>query len=689
MRCPRRIAAFICLWACVASASALAAPPGAAAEPAVDGAFCSAALSPEDATRIFRALRDAQDRDGCHLDAVETSGSESVLRWTRAGVELRGVLRPSVCPGRAGESRPLEIGAFHLAMTEGDRALCPSAVDALVALLAHAPGPSPGASGGPAPPDDAPSAGQPPAALSPRAVTAPPTPDPVVRAVIYRVLPLCWLVFIALGTYALAVSAARAPRRAAWLAAVAALGLALRLGLAPWGPGDLFDNVESAYGGPTLDSFGRYGRAPEALLHLLFTVFPADHDTYIIANLAAAALSVPALAGLASRLGWPSATGTVAGLLFAAAPLLVRFGPTYNRFSLAILLMLTAFWALLAWLDARRPAHLVLSVAAISLAAQCRPELIHLPGFAAALPLAWHCAGRRPITLRPLLALGAAGLCVAAIVLPQALAVVSALATPEWADHVSSATRGRRIFDPEHSVFLDRRYTPLAWVALAALGLLHRPGGSRALLLWLAALALTLTAVIADVPPADNLWDARYHLAAHPFYLLLAAAGLTALVRGRWLLLAAPALAALAIPLYPHVLRDTALNQQYRFLRDNLAKVPEGCVILTFDPHGEDLGLRPSPTHSLVAGRHHAWRFDFDDPDVQAAPCLAFYLNAACDAVSEHHAQNRARHCDAVLERPGIQTLAEAQVEAVPSASTVFRHSRIRVGLYLLRDPPP
>lgn len=694
---PRLIAAFTCLWVCAASGAALAAAPGQGDGSAADGSFCSAVLSPEDATRVFRALRAVQGRDGCHLVAVETSGSESVLRWTRGGVELRGVLRPGACAGRAGEPPPLEIGAFHLAMAEPDRALCPSAVAALVALLAQAPGPSPSPAAPAAPPLDVsaaepamgPRAGPAAAPLSPRAVTPPPTPDPVVRAVIYGALPLCWLVFLALGALSLARSAARAPRRAAALAAVAALGLALRLGLAPWGPGDLFDNVEAAYGGPTLDTLGPYGRAPEALLHLLFTVFPANHDTYIIANLAAAALSVPALAGLASRLGWPPATGTVAALLFAAAPLLVRFGPTYNRFSLAILLMLTAFWALLAWLAERRPAHLALAAAAISLAAQSRPELIHLPAFAAALPLAWRLAGRRAITRRARLALAAAGLSVALIVLPQALATAAALATPEWADHVSAGLYGRPIFDPEHNLFLDRRYTPLVWPALAALGLLHRPGGSRALLLWLVALALTLTALIADVPPADNLWDARYHLAALPFYLLLTAAGLTALARGRWLLLAAPLLAALAIPLYPHVLRDTALSQQYRFLRHNLAKVPENCVILTFDPHGEDLGLRPSPTHSLVAGRHHAWRFDFDDPDVQAAPCLAFYLNAACDARSEHHAENRARHCAAVLDTPGIQILAETEVDAISSASNVFRHRRVPIGLYLLRHPPP
>lgn len=686
---PRLIAAFTCLWVCAAAGASRADAPGEAANAAADSTFCSAALSPEDAAQVFRALRDAQDRDGCHLEAVETSGSESVLRWTRAGVEVRGVLRPATCAGRADEPPPLAIGAFHLAMTEQARALCPSAVGALVALLARAPAPTASPPAGPELPADAPRAGPPPAPLSPRAIAPPPTPDPVVRAVIYAVLPLCWLVFIALGITALARAAARAPRRAAALAALAALGLALRLGLAPWGPGDLFDNVESAYGGPALDSLGPYGRAPEALLHLLFTLFPANHDTFIVANLLAAALSVPALAGLASRLGWPSATGTVASLLFAVAPLLVRFGPTYNRFSLAILLMLTAFWALLTWLAERRPLHLVLAVVATSLAAQCRPELIHLPAFAAALALAWHLAGRRPITLRALLALSAAGLCVALIVLPQALSVAAALTTPEWADHVSASLGGRPIFDPEHNIFLDRRYTPLAWAGLAALGLLHRPGTSRALLLWLVALALTLTAVIADVPPADNLWDARYHLAAHPFYLLLTAAGLTGLLRGRWLLLAAPLVAALAAPLYPHVLRDTALSQQYRFLRQNLAKVPENCVILTFDPHGEDLGLRPTPTHSLVAGRHHAWRFDLGDPDVQAAPCLAFYLNAACDAVSEHHAENRARHCDAVLDTPGIQTLAETEVDAIPSASTAFHHRRIHVGLYLLRHPPP
>ncbi|MEZ4265747.1 MAG: hypothetical protein R3F39_05160 [Myxococcota bacterium] len=700
---PRRrlaacVAALTLAWSGAQSGVAVAAAPEAGS-PQDAPAFCAAALSPDDATQVFRALRAVQDRDGCHLEAVETSGSESALRWSRDGHDVRGLLRPAICPPRPGEVNPLEIGAFHLAMAPDDRARCPTAVAALVGLLAHSAAPAssppqprdPAADpAGSASPSASPSAPGP--SLTPRVVTAPPTPDPLVRATIYAVLPLCWLLFAGLGTYALARAVSQAPRRALLLAAIAALGLALRLGLAPWGPGDLFDNVESAYGGPELTDFGRYGRAPEALLHLLFTLFPANHDTFIVANLLAAALCVPALAGLASRLGWSHATGAVAGLLFATAPLLVRFGPTYNRFSLAILLMLTAFWALLAWLDTRRPTLLPLAALAIALASQCRPELLHLPAFAAALPLAWRLADRGRLPPRALLALSAAALCVALLVLPQALSVLNALSTPEWSDHVGAQLVGRPIFNPEHNIFLDRRYTPIAWMGLAALGLLRPPGGSRALLLWLVALALTLTAVIATIRPADNLWDARYHLAAHPFYLLLTAAGLTALTdiaRGHWLPVLATLLAALPLPLYPYVLRDTALSQQYRFLRQNLAKVPDGCVVLTFDPHGEDLGLRPTPSQSLVAGRHHAWRFDLDDPDVRDAPCLAFYLNAACDAVSDHHAENRARHCAAVLETPGIQTLAETQVDAASSAGHAYHHPRVPVGLYLLRAPPP
>lgn len=663
----------------------LAAPPSAAAPPA-----CAAALSPDDATRVFRALRAVQDRDGCHLEGVDTRQSESTLRWTHAGAELSATLRPSVCAGEAEPHSPLRLGAFDLIMAPADRARCPSAVAALTALLTAS---TPTATQAP-PTPSAPTAHLPqrpppaeaPLALTPVEVSAPPPPDPLTRLTLDVALPALWLLLLALGTLALARAARAAPRQALLLAAIAALAVALRVALPPWGPGLDFDSVEDAYARLPLDTLGTYGRAPEALLQLLFFLFPANHDTFIVANLVAAVVATFALAGLATRLGWPPATGAVAALLLATAPLAVRFGPTYNRFSLASALTLTAFWAVLAWLDTRRASLLLLSAAALALAAQCRPELLYVPAFAAALPPLWHLAGRPPLSRRHWLALAATVLVTATLLVPQALAVLARLEAPEWSDHLSAAA-GRRIFSPEHNALLDARYTPLLWPALAALGLLHRPAQSRGLLAWVAALALFASAVVAAAPHGQNIWGARYHLAALPAWLLLAAAGLTGLVRGRWLYALAPAVAALSLPLYPSVLRETTLNHEYRFLRQHLAEVPDDCVILTFDSRVEDLGLRPNLTQSLVAGRHHRWRFDRDAPEVRDAPCLAFYLSAACDADTDLDADNRDRHCAAVLDAPGVRPLAVGTVPAASSFGIRHRHAEIPVGLYLLRLP--
>lgn len=658
--------------------------PGAAEEPP-----CALALSPDDAGRVFRALRAVQDRDGCHLDAVETAGALSRLRWSLGSDALTATLQPLACLSAPPEAAAgLALGAFALSMPAAARARCPSAVAALRDLLASASSPAP--TGGPPPtsPEQAPATAAPPTF---HPVSAPAPVDPVARATVRYALPLAWLALAALGLCAFAAATRRtSPRDRALVASLTGLALALRLSLGHWGPGDLFDSVEAAYGGPEITDLGPYGRAPEALLGLLFRLFPADHDTFIVANLIAIALTVPALIGLARRLGWPRSTGCVAALLYAVAPLLVRFGPTFNRFSLAVLLLVAAFWAILAWLELRRAFLLVLAAIALALAPQCRPELLYLPAFGAALVPAWLLAGRRRLRRRDLLMLGAAAALLTALLLPQALAVLARLTSAEWSPHVVAELHGgRRLFDPAHDVFLNPIYTPLAWAALAVLGLLHRPGGSRGLLLWLVALTLALTAVVADAPVRDNLWDARYQLAAQPFWFLLAAAGLTGLLRGRGLLVAAALVAALALPHYPHVLRDTALDQQYRFLRQHLARVPDGCVILTFDPHGQDLGLRPSPTHSLVAGRHHRWRFDLDDPEVREASCLYFYLNAACFAVTEGHAANRARHCASVLDSPGVVPLAEARIDGVSSGAHRYSRERIPIGLYRLRGPPP
>jgi hypothetical protein len=495
-------------------------------------------------------------------------------------------------------------------------------------------------------------------------------------------------------------------RRAALaLLGVAGVALALRLLLPPFGPGDIKNTLLAAYdgwlGGAGGDAVGRYGRAPEGLLAWAFLVLPRDDRTVAGLFLVFAVLSAPLLSALARRLSLSRAVGLTAALLWAVAPLAVRFGPTTSRYAPLVFLALAGWTLLLAWLDERRPADLVASVLALTLASQCRPEALFLPAVTLALVVARGLAPAPGVAAAAgwrgrwlLFAAGAAHLLLLAIPAAPLLAAAAA-----GGPDVAAYLPGRRpLWDPDHNPFLSPAFTPVAWPVLAAIGLVGGlVRGPRRATAWLGLGALSLAALLAGAPVRDGqLLNARYHLTALPLHLLLVAQGLEfvlgALSRRRAiarpaLALAALALAATAALPMTRVTRDTAANAEYRFLRAHLAAVPDDCQVVYWYPDA-DHGLRPQPGLSRSAGRRHRWLHADDWPAAAAggADCAVFWRSAACAAAGDERLAVERRACAGLLAQQ-MGAIAEASVPAVPIRAERYEGDPLPVGLYWLRRP--
>ncbi len=518
------------------------------------------------------------------------------------------------------------------------------------------------------------------------------------RLYVRFVIPLLWLALAILGVVKLvagrcALGRAAAGQTAALLLALFLVALALRLWLPPMGPGDIKNTLLAAYDGwPRGHGYfevGRYGRAPEGLLAWVFLVLPVRDLSVVMVNLLLACSCVPLLYGLARRLGLPRETALVGALLLVVAPLHVRLSPTTSRYIPLIFLTLLGLQLSLAWLNERRVHDLAAAVIALVLASQCRPEALALPAIVLLLVVF---RGLTPTTGQgrawPLAPAGA--IYALLLVVPAAPLVSVALAGgPGVSPYVVGS---RPVFDPAHNPFLNGAFTPLVWPALAAGGALFGLlAGPRRTTAWLILAALFLAGLLATVRvPEGHILNARYHLTALPFLLLLTAHGLTALLavaaRVRpapaWASVAvAVAIAALAAGPMPAVTRDTTMNAEYRFLRDNLAKIPDDCVIVHwYPPH--DHGLRAQPTLSRSVGRRHRWlssegRLD-DLPDDR---CLVYWRNGAChgprgDAPAPHPCE--------LLDRAAGDAIAEAVLPAVPVREEHYEGDYLKVGLYRL-----
>lgn len=505
-------------------------------------------------------------------------------------------------------------------------------------------------------------------------------------------LPALWLLLLALAI-AIGIGRLRKPeRRTLLLVAVTTLGLALRLAFSREGPGDLFDNLEAAYRvavdphSPGLGAMTLYGPAGESLLLLLFHALPVSHETVFTLDLIASTATIPAIYTFSRRLRSSPDEALVAALLLAVAPLALRFAATDNRYAMLVLLLLVGWTLLLAFLEEGRLLDLLAATIALSLASQLRPEVVYLPVATAGLVLAWSLSRdkpsqKRPTTYLPLLV--ALAIHAALLALPYAATFAELAGNDDWAGRLTTASRP--LFSPNHNAFLSPAYTPFVWPFLALVGLLARADRQRWLTLWLIGAALVAVAVVAPNRVTGDVWSARYHLVSLPLWLILAGRGLALLKSRRAVAAGAMLSAALAAwPAYD-LLQETTVEAEHAFLRSALAAVPDDCNIVTYDPQGEDLGLRPSVSLSITAGRwNHRW-IPKPEPDVT---CQLYYLNASCACLGVRDPRHQATACSESLHKDRVP-LARAQLPNRSAAGDRYPAGPIPVGLYWLQRPAP
>jgi hypothetical protein len=510
-----------------------------------------------------------------------------------------------------------------------------------------------------------------------------------------HLLPALWLLFLLVAASQLAARLrAHGLRRptpdTALTLAITALALTLRAALPTWGPGDVSHSIPFAYLGPAaIHELSPYGSALDALALLAFRVLPTSDTTIATLALLASAASPALLTALARRLGYPRLATHAAALLLATTPLLVRYAPTVDRYSFLIFTALTALTALLAYLQERRPTDLALATLAVILGTQLRPDALWLPPAAAGLVLAYALSRRRLTPAPPpppALPLALAAAVTALALLEPAATLAHALRTGFWPVPPAAAATATFLVDPAHNIFLASAYTPLAWPALAAVGLFRPPAGRLPLHLWVLVMAVGATFLGAVHAIDFNISSTRYQLPAQPFFILLAAAALAWPPR-RVAIPLTLAAAALTVPALSRTTAERTFQAEYRFLRAALAELPDDCAIVTFSPNSTELGLRPNHQLSATAGRRHRWYFDHTDPTFAAEPCQALYVNASCDADCPQDAANQRLHC-VTLRAQASAPISEA---TLPNRALLirdgYRHAEVPVSLHWLRRP--
>lgn len=374
------------------------------------------------------------------------------------------------------------------------------------------------------------------------------------------------------------------PRRViAWVIAVSALGVMLRVALSPeapmnaWPYSRVVPLAAALYGGGALAALSRWLHRDVSLVDLIFCL------DLVIASLTPAALFVHARAMLRDP-----RVAIAAALLLATLPSHLRFSRSDVEFLQSLLLSSLAFTALYGALnDDDRRWRVACSIA---LPALClgtyltRPEnLVFFPLDLAAFAVAASGGGvsrRRALLVAALVAAPAA---VAAAT--QLLAHYRA----ELAEGLSSRTlrtAWETLRSTRYNTLINPSVTPPWVTALAAVGLavtLQKPLRRKGIFLF--AWLLVFFVVHSYIRPHEVAMQARYHLHLVTPLLLLAASALPLVAtRARWSL---PLLLAITLStpwLYRGFIRDTGFYEmrEFAFLRRVSREVGPGCRVLEF-----------------------------------------------------------------------------------------------------------
>jgi hypothetical protein len=672
----------------------LFAPATRAAEP--DGFRpCDRALKPSQVKHLFEELKDLSGRDGCKLEDVHTRLGATRVTWSRKGAMLPPVL---IAPSGCLRSPNLDGAELQASVPPTVERSCPTSYAKLRTLIGRPVGTlvltrQQGASGAE-------------------------TPVPAAGLTV-GVFALALLLALLLLLRSFLGRERRERGEYSWLfVAASGLGIALLLrlsvqpALANW-----YAEVLPASG--ALGS--RFGPGFLVLQRVVSTLLPWSDTTLFTVNAVIGALAVPIAVAIARERRLPITVGAALGVLFALAPLHVRISASASQHVLASTLTLTALWL---WLRAERlgsKLHAALALVLLAAVALTRAEAwVQLLAIAVWGFLrdpeepASTASQRRRLSLVFLGAWAAIGLvCYFLVVVP------SHHPMPD-ADGIRSAASQLILQYP------DVAFSPPHWVSPLAV-LLAVPGGLYLLVnRWRLLAGIAIYLALAFVPLGrtlqhDGLLGARYFLATIPLFLMLSACGLFVcgrsvvwalglvprLARAAWLQPALTALLFLAAGLGDLALAAPAyrarytFQDEYAFLRRDLARVPDGCSVVSLplrasqfnrdldcclDIHKSPLSLAYPRLHLLMAASAR---------DLEGPGCRYYYESAACSidlppesaSPVDRPALEFLRRACAEARKKTLSQVAGARVSP-RTTNRYFRHGPPEVRLLRMRPQP-
>lgn len=495
---------------------------------------------------------------------------------------------------------------------------------------------------------------------------------------------VAWVLAIAWATVGLALllalgtAARKRPTEGLRLVVLGAGSLALRLLLASWGPGG--------------------GAAPatsctqSVLLRASAWVLPTSDTGVVVLHLIAGAIAAPLLTLLLLDLRATRLSAYGAGILLATYPAAVRFSGDQSSFSLTLCLALLALQQLAQHGRTGALWTLAVFVAATLLSLGCDAQAGLLLPVCAALVLLVHASGwrdlRRAARLRELAAI-------------SVTAMIWLMIAPPGA---GQGTIDLSQLSFRHALWLDPGYTPLATMALAAVGALVSLGAAtphhRRIAAW--SLAALIATSVARAPGPSHpliLAHALPQLFPMALFCVLAALGVQELLARavlRWgadartpaSVLIALGVAGGGVDPLLNVCRPVTVDQEYAFLEQTLTTLPSCAVIYRpFARHVDlggalsdpdamavELGRKPWRTWPADASDGACVRYYYRSPFCSLAPAYAISHRAEALEVLRNCAQGWA----STSERPRKVT----QVDGRRWGMERYARDRFDIGFY-------
>lgn len=575
---------------------------------------------------LFKELLAVSGHDGCKLEDVGTQGAATRIVWSRQGGRLPPAL---VAPRGCLVSPDLDGVELQARVPSSVRTSCPTSYARLSKLVGHRVGMLvPSATGGLA-----------------RAYAV---------ALTVPVFALALLLLLWMGVRRLRHPQPLGAEQRRWLllgVAAFLLALLVRLSVTP-ALANWYAIVLPASG--TIG--GRFGPGGLIFQRVLSLLFPWSDRTLFVADAVLGAAAVAFVVGIARERRLPVGAAGALVVLFALAPLHVRISASPSEHVLASTLTLAGLWA---WLRAQRfdsRAGALLALLLLAGAVMTRAEFwVQIVAIAA-----WGIL-RDPVEQAPapprrwrFAAVFAATWLLVGVAAYFTIVVPSHQPGPA----IEGMQRAARQLVAQYA---DVAFSPPHWVSPLAV-VLALPGlGYLLVRRWRLLAGILLFLVLAFVPLGrtlqhDGLLGARYFLATLPLFLMLPACGIYVCGRGIvWGLRRVPRLADAArveqavtmLLLFAVALGDLALvapayrarytfQDEYRFLRGALARVPAGCLVASLPVrstrYGRDLDCCLDIEKSPLSIAYPKLRFAVlrHPGDLEGPGCRYYYQSAAC-----------------------------------------------------------